>query len=395
MSNVKSGGIHTRVTHAGINPDNEHGSVSPPIYQSSTFEFRDAAHGASLFKGEEQGYIYTRIGNPTNAAFEHAVAELENGYKGLAMASGMAAVTTMYMTFLEAGAHMIGTNSMYGPSIVVVESEFSRFGVEYDFVDTGKLDEIKRHWRPETKLLYIESPANPTMLISDIQACADLAHENGAILVVDNTFMSPVLQNPLDLGADVVLHSITKFLNGHTDVVGGVLVASNAELYNQLWRVQKLHGGTMDPHQSWLVLRGMRTLAMRVERAQENAMALADFLEQHPKVDWVKYPGLKSHPQYDLQQRQGRGPGSMISFGVKGGLEGGRTVMDNVELATLAVSLGGFETLIQHPASMTHASMKPVERAASGITDELVRISIGCENVEDIQADLDRCLALI
>ncbi len=392
MKNKEKKGLHTLVTHAGENPDREYGSLAPPIYQTSTFAFESAEQGARRFSGEEEGYIYTRLGNPTNAAFEQAVAELEHGVAGLATSSGMAAVSTMYMAFLEQGAHMIGTDSMYGPSIVVVEKEFRRFGVAADFVDTSDLDLIRKHWRPETKLLYIETPSNPTIKLTDIQACADLAHQNGALLVVDNTFMSPVLQNPLDLGADVVLHSITKYINGHTDVVGGVLIAGNMELHRTLRRVLLTHGGTMDPHQSWLVLRGLRTLALRVEKAQENARIIAEFLDQHPRVEWVKYPGLPKHPQHELATRQARGYGSMLSFEVQGGIAGGRTVMNHVQVATLAVSLGGYETLIQHPASMTHASMSQAEREAGGITDGLIRLSIGCEDVEDLRADLGNCL---
>ncbi len=395
MSKVKKGGIHTQVTHSGFNPDSEHGSVAPPIYQTSTFKFRSADHGARLFSGEDSGYIYTRLGNPTTEAFEQAVAELEHANGGLATASGMAAVSTVFMTFLGQGTHMVGTDAVYGPSRVVIEKDFSRFGVEFDFVDTSDLENVKQAMRPDTRLLYIETPANPTIKLTDIAACAEIAHENDCLLVVDNTFMSPVLQTPLDLGADISLHSITKFLNGHTDVVGGVITCQDELVYNQVSRVLRAMGGTMDPHQSWLVLRGLRTLAMRVERAQETAMTLAGYLENHPKISWVRYPGLESHPQHTLAGRQARGYGSMISFEVQGGIAAGKTLMDNVQVATLAVSLGGYETLIQHPASMTHASMGNRQREESGISDGLVRLSVGCEDLEDLQADLDRCLGLI
>ena len=395
MSTPKEAKLHTRVTHAGFNPDHEHGSVAPPIYQTSTFQFETAEQGARRFAGEETGYIYTRVGNPTVAALERGVADLEGGFDALATSTGMAAVTTMYATFLNQGDHMIGTNAMYGPSIVVVEQEFSRFGIEYDFVDTSDIEAVKAAVRPNTKLIYLETPANPTIKLTDIQACAEIAHANGAVLVVDNTFMSPVLQNPLSLGADVVLHSVTKFINGHTDVVGGILVPKTEELYAELQRVLWRFGGTMDPHQAWLVHRGLRTLALRVEKSQASAAILADYLDNHPKIEWVRYPGLKHHPQHELAKTQARGFGSMISFGVHGGVEAGRTVMNNVKLATLAVSLGGFETLIQHPASMTHAAMDPAEREISGITDGLVRISVGCEDVADIQADIENCLNMI
>ncbi|MBT3253541.1 MAG: PLP-dependent transferase [Candidatus Marinimicrobia bacterium] len=393
--NLKNKGINTRVTHAGENPDTVHGSVGVPIYQTSTFKFQDADHGARLFGGEEKGYIYTRIGNPTTNTFEEAVALLEHGYGGIATASGMAAVSSVYMAYLGAGAHMVGTDAVYGSSRMVIENDFSRFGVESSFIDTADLDLIRRSMKPNTKLLYIETPANPTIKLADIEACAEIAHEHGAVLVVDNTFMSPILQNPLDLGADVVLHSITKYINGHTDVVGGVIITKTEEEFSRVKSVINALGGTMDPHQSWLVLRGMRTLSLRVQRGEENAHKLAEYLESHPKIEWVRYPGLKSHPQHDLAKRQMKGFGSMISFEVKGGLENGKTLLNNVKIPQLAVSLGGYESLIQHPASMTHANMPENERVDAGITNGLVRFAVGTEDVEDLQADLEAALALI
>jgi methionine-gamma-lyase len=393
--NLKNKGINTQVTHAGENPDTVHGSVGVPIYQTSTFKFQDADHGARLFGGEEKGYIYTRIGNPTTNTFEEAVALLEHGIGGIATASGMAAVCAVYMAYLKAGSHMVGTDAMYGSSRMVVENEFSRFGVESSFVDTSDLDLIRRSMKPNTALLYIETPANPTIKLADIEACAEIAHEHGALLVVDNTFMSPILQNPLDLGADIVLHSITKYINGHTDVVGGVIVTKTQEIFDRIKSVVNATGGTMDPHQSWLVLRGMRTLSLRVQRGEENAQKLAQYLEDHPKVDWVRYPGLTSHPQHDLAKRQMKGFGSMISFEVKGGVAAGKTVLNNVTIPQLAVSLGGYESLIQHPASMTHANIPEEERLAAEITDGLIRFAVGTEDVEDLQADLEQALALI
>ncbi len=392
---LKGKGINTRVTHAGENPDNVYGSVGVPIYQTSTFKFRDADHGARCFSGEEQGYLYTRIGNPTTNTFEAAVAHLEHGYGGIATSSGMAAVSSIYMTYLGAGVHMVGTDAVYGSSRMVIETDFSRFGVEYSFVDTANLDEVRKAMRPNTKLLYIETPANPTIKLTDIAACAEIAHEHGALLVVDNTFMSPVLQNPLELGADVVLHSITKYINGHTDVVGGVIVTRTEAEFDRIKSVINGIGGTMDPHQSWLVLRGMRTLSLRVERGEQNAQKLAEYLESHPKIEWVRYPGLVSHPQHDLATRQMKGYGSMISFEVKGGVENGKTVLNNVKIPQLAVSLGGYESLIQHPASMTHANIPVDEREAAGITDGLVRYAVGTEDSADLLADLDQALAKI
>jgi methionine-gamma-lyase len=274
-----------------------------------------------------------------------------------------------------------------------METEFARFGIDCDFVDTSDPAAVRARLRPSTKMLFVETPANPTMAVSDLAACAALAREKGLVLVVDNTFASPVLQNPLDLGADVVLHSLTKFLNGHSDVVGGILVAKAEDRFQRLRKVLRLHGGTMDPHQAWLVLRGIKTLALRVERSQENAGRLARFLEAHPKVAWVRYPGLPSHPQHELAARQMRGFGSLISFGLKGGFEAGRRMIDAVRLAVLAVSLGGVESLIQHPASMTHAGVPREDRLKAGVTDDLIRFSAGCEDAADLQADFEQALA--
>lgn len=385
-------GFDTDCIHAGQHPDKLYGGVSVPIFQSSTFAFENAAQGAARFSGQDSGYKYTRLGNPTTAGLEECVAELEGGGLGLATASGMAAVSTVFMAFLGQGVHMVATDSVYGPTRTLAENELSRFGVEASFLDTTDLSAVKKAMKPNTKLIYLETPGNPTLSISDIAACAKIAHANGAILVVDNTFCSPMLQKPLDLGADVVLHSMTKFLNGHSDVVAGIVVARDPKLFAQMKKVLVQMGGTIDPHQAWLVLRGIKTLGMRVRVAQDNAMKLANDLLKHPAVAWVKYPGLPSHPQHELAKKQMKGFGAMISFELKGGVEAGRILMDTVKLSTLAVSLGGVETLIQHPASMTHASVGPKGRQAAGISDGLVRFSVGCEDYEDIRADLVQAL---
>lgn len=384
--------IFTEVIHAGQHPDPLFRGISVPIYQSSTFAFENAGQGAALFQGREEGYIYTRIGNPTTKALEDCVAILEKGCGGLATASGMAAITTTYLAFLDRDSHLISTDAVYGPSRMVVEKEFSRFGAQADFVDTSDIGNIEKRIRPNTKMLFVETPANPTIVLTDIKACAALAKERGIPLVVDNTFSSPVLQNPLELGADVVVHSLTKFLNGHSDVVGGMIVAREERHFKRLRKVLTLMGGTMDPHQAWLVLRGVKTLALRVEKSQDSAMKLARFLEAHPMVSWVNYPGLDSHPQHALAKKQMKGFGSMLCFGLKGGFEAGRKMIDAVRLCTLAVSLGGVESLIQHPASMTHAGVSEEERKAAGISDELIRLSVGCEGYEDLREDLDQAL---
>lgn len=384
-------GFDTKLIHSGAFED-QFGSATVPIYQSSTFKFKDAQHGADCFSGASDGFIYTRIANPTLHALEQSVAELENGYRGIATSSGMAAITSVYMALLGAGAHIIGTASVYGPARGVLEKDFSRFGVEADFINTADTELILKTIKPNTKVLYVETPANPTMELTDLEACARIAKEHNLIMVVDNTFATPYLQKPLDLGADVVLHSVTKYINGHADIVGGVIVAKEKAIYDQIRHCMVYMGCNMDPHQAYMVIRGLKTMSLRVERSQENAMKVARFLEKHPKVAWIKYPGLESFAQYDLARKQMSGFGGMISFGLAGGLEAGRTLMNNVHLALLAVSLGGVETLIQHPASMTHAAVSKTDKEKAGITDDLVRFSVGIENVDDIINDLAQAL---
>ena len=387
----KGPGFETKQVHAGHFKD-AYGSAVVPIYQTSTFEFIDADHGAACFAGEDSGYIYSRIANPTIKAFEDNIASLENGFGGIATSSGMGAATTIYMALLGKGQHIVSTDAIYGPARTVIENHFSRFGVEYSYIDTSDTKNILQAIQPNTRVLYVETPANPTMQISDLKACAAIAKEHNLTLVVDNTFCSPFLQNPLDLGADVVLHSITKFINGHADVVGGVIVTKTGELYKKIRPLMVTMGCNMDPHQAYLVLRGVKTLSIRIERAEQNAIIIADYLEKHPKVDWIKYPGLRSHPQYELARQQMKGSGSMISFGLKAGFEGGKKLMNNVQLAKLAVSLGGVESLIQHPASMTHAIVPEEEKLKAGITPDLVRLSVGIENVNDLLSDLEEAL---
>lgn len=387
----KNHGFNTKLVHLG-ELENSMGSVTVPIFQTSTFSFKNAQHGADCFSGKEDGYIYTRLGNPTINALEETIAELENGFGGIATSSGMGAVNPIYMALLSQGTHLVSTASIYGPSRNVIEKHYSRFGVEADFVDTADTEIVKKAIKPNTKMILVETPSNPTMQISDISKIAEIAHKHEIPLVVDNTFSSPYLQNPLNLGADVVFHSITKYINGHADVVGGIIIAKEENLYKQIRNMMVNLGCNMDPHQAYLVHRGVKTLSIRIEKAQENAAKIAQWLEEHPLVEWIKYPGLKSHPQHELAKKQMRGFGSMISLGLKGGLDAGKVLMDNVELAILAVSLGGIETLIQHPASMTHSGVGKEEKLKAGITDELVRLSVGIENVEDLIDDLSQAL---
>ncbi|MHB2147649.1 trans-sulfuration enzyme family protein [Calditrichota bacterium LG25] len=391
MSMDKNYSDATKSVHAGM-MENEHLAVVPPIYQTSTFKFRDAEHGAALFAGQEEGFIYTRMGNPTIQGLENAVAQLENGHKGLACGSGMAAIQTVFSAYLKQGDHVVCSEAVYGPTTTLLEQIFAKFGVETTFVDTSNLQAIEQAIKPQTRIVYVETPGNPTLCITDIKGAAELAHQNGALLVVDNTFSSPVLQKPFQLGADIVIHSMTKFLNGHADVVAGMIVSKNEEQFKLLRKTLNLLGGVIGPMNAFLVHRGIKSLAMRMERHCANAQKIAEFLEKHPKVKQVVYPGLPSHPQHELAKRQMSGFGGMISFEVQGGIEGGKALMNNVKLCQLAVSLGGVETLIQHPASMTHAIMPREARLKAHITDGLVRLSVGVEDADELIADLDQAL---
>ncbi len=383
--------LETLAVHAGIEDFQGH-PVVPPIYQTSTFAFESAEHGAELFAGKKDGYIYSRMGNPTVEALEKSVAALEGGYAGLACGSGMAAVHTILATLLGAGDHLVCSDAVYGPTCSLVEQILVKYGIESTIVDTSNTKAVADAIRPNTKVVYVETPGNPTLVITDLKEICDIAHKHGAMVVVDNTFMSPYLQQPLKHGVDVVMHSLTKFLNGHADVVGGMIVAKDAADYAVFRRHLNHFGGVLPPMESFLVHRGIKTLALRMQRHCENAMKVAQYLEKHEAVEWVRYPGLHSHPQHELACRQMNGFGGMISFGLNGGLEAGRKMMNSVKLCGLAVSLGGVESLIQHPASMTHASMGAEARKRGHITDGLVRLSVGIEDVNDIIFDLEHAL---
>ena len=385
-------GTHTKAIHGGLDPASDKGAVSVPIYQSSTFAVPTAEEGAARFSGASPGPIYTRLGNPTVAALERCVTDLEGGTGAIATATGMAAVSTVFLALLQAGDHVVGTHPLYGCSRTLLARELVRFGVGSSFVPAADAAALRAAIRPDTRMIFVETPANPTLELVDLAAAAQIAHQAGIPLVVDNTFAGPLLQRPFELGADVVVHSMTKSLNGHSDVVAGIAIARDAGLVAALRSAATSFGTTMDPHQAWLVLRGIRTLGMRVERAQANAIELAQWLESREEVEWVRFPGLPSHPQYELARRQMSGPGSVLAFEVRGGAEAGRLVMNSVRLITLAVSLGGVESLIEHPASMTHHGMLEGEQLAQGITPGLVRLSVGCEDVDDLRADLAQAL---
>jgi len=388
-------GRNSKAVHAGLDPAEHRGAVSVPIYQSSTFAFPSAEEGAARFAGTSAGPIYTRLGNPTVQALERCVAELEGGCGAVGAATGMGAVTVVLAALLRQGDHVVGTHPLYGPSRGAIEKYFGRFGVSSTFVPSADLGALRGALRSETRMVYVETPANPTLDLVDLAAAAAVARQAGVPLVVDNTFASPHLQRPIEHGADIVLHSMTKFLNGHADVVAGIVVAADPAHLAALRETAIALGVTMDPHQAWLVHRGVRTLGLRVERAQANAQVLAGWLEKHPALEWIRYPGLPSHPQFELARRQMDGPGAIISFELRGGVEAGRRLMDAVRLITLAVSLGGVESLIEHPASMTHRGVPEAEQRRQGITAGLVRLSVGCEDVEDLQADLEEALAAV
>jgi len=386
-------GFGTRAIHAGYEK-NEHGALATPIYQTSTFMFESAEQGGKRFALEEEGYIYSRLGNPTNAQLEAKLANLENAEAAVSTASGIGAITSALWVSLSAGDHVVAAKTLYGCTFAFLNHGLTNYGVEVTFVDTANLDEVKNAMKENTKVVYLETPANPNMNITDIEAVAKIAHEkDDCIVIVDNTYNTPYIQRPLDLGADMVVHSATKYLNGHGDVIAG-FVAGSKELIDKvrLVGVKDMTGAVLSPFDAFLINRGMKTLEVRMERHCANALKVAEFLESHPAVDVVMYPGLKSFPQYELAKKQMRLPGAMIAFEVKGGIEAGRKLMNSVELCTLAVSLGDAETLIQHPATMTHSPYTPEERAASGISEGLVRLSIGLETAEDIIADLKQAL---
>lgn len=391
MSHGEKLDFSSRCVHSGIK-ENEFGSVVPPIYQTSTFKFNSVEHGASLFAGEEEGFIYTRMANPTIEAMENAIADLEGGHKALGCSSGMAAIHTTFASLLSAGDHVICSVAVYGPTTTLLNTVMKKFGVETTFVDTTDAENVRGAIKPNTKVIFIETPGNPTLCISDIEEISKIGHEHNAKVVVDNTFMSPALQNPLKLGADVVMHSLTKFLNGHADVVAGIIVVRDEETYLNFRKTLNQIGGVIDPFNSFLVHRGLKTLALRMEKHSQNAQKIAEYLEKHPLINDLKYPGLPRHPNYETGLKQHSAPGGLIKFEVEGGIEAGKILMNSVKLCTLAVSLGGVETLIQHPASMTHFSMGKEARLAGGITDGLVRLSVGIENVDDLIADLEQAL---
>lgn len=381
-------GFGTRAIHAGQAPDPSTGAVNVPIYQTSTF----AQDGL----GRDRGFQYARTDNPTRRALEQAAASLEGGRFGVAYASGMAAATSI-LHLLSAGDHVVAGSDLYGGVYRLLEQVFKRYGVTVTYVDATRPEAVRAAMGPATRMVWVETPTNPLLTVVDLAAMADLAHAGGARLVVDNTFASPYLQNPLDHGADIVMHSSTKYLAGHSDLVGGVAVVRDPDLAAQLHRDQNTVGGVPGPMDAWLTLRGLKTLAVRMERHVANATRVADFLARHPEVEQVRYPGRADHPQHELAARQMRGPGGMVSFWVRPRpgetpRDAAARVLGATRLFLLAESLGGVESLIGHPASMTHAAIPEPERVRRGITDNLIRLSVGIEEADDLVRDLDRAL---
>lgn len=385
-------GFATRQIHSGGPPNPRTGPLATPIYQTSTFVMGSAARGGELMAGTGTGYAYTRLGNPTHAIVEERIADLEGGEAAVALASGMGAISATLTTLLEAGDHVVAGRVLYGCTRSLLDSGLRRFGISTTFIDTTDLEAVRAALRPETKVVFLETPTNPLLEIVDIAAVSQLAHESGAVVVVDNTFATPYLQRPLELGADVVVHSATKYLNGHGDVLAGFVVgeAGFARRVREVG-LKDLTGAVLGPFEAYLTLRGMKTLSYRMDAHCANARRVAEFLSGHEQVGRVLYPGLPSHPQHALARRQMRGPGGMVAFEVEGGRPAALAAIDAVRLISIAVSLGDIESLIEHPATMTHASYSPEERAAS-ISEGLVRLSVGLEDPDDLIADLDQAL---
>jgi len=378
-------GFQTTAIHAGQEPDAATGAVSVPIYQTSTY----AQEGL----GKHKGFEYARTQNPTRLALEQNIAALEGARFGYAFASGMAAIDAT-LRLVRAGDHVVVSDNTYGGTYRLFSRVLANYGIEFTYVDTSDASNVEAAIQENTRMVFVETPTNPVMMVTDLQAVSDIAHARGARVVCDNTFLSPYLQRPLEFGVDIVLHSTTKYLNGHSDSVGGVVVLNDEQDAEWIKFIQNSAGAILSPFDSWLIMRGTKTLALRMEQHDRNGRAVAAFLEEHPKVEKLYYPGSLSHRQHDLAKRQQRGFGGMVAFDV-GSLANARAVLEGVRLCTLAESLGAVETLISHPATMTHASVLPETRARLGITDGLVRISVGLEDLDDIIADIDQALGKI
>ncbi len=374
----------TKVVRAGITPDPTTGSIVPPIYETATYVLDEV--------GKDKGFDYTRASNPTRQVLEDNLAAIEGGKHGIAFASGMAAVDTC-MKLLEAGDHVVCSDDVYGGVSRHFNRVLTKYGLKFTYVDTSQPETVRQAIRPETKMLWVETPTNPLLKVTDLTAMSAIAKEHGIYFGVDSTFATPVFLRPLEFGADIVMHSTTKYISGHNQIIGGILITDRDDINDQFKFIQKTIGAVPSPFDCWLTLSGVKTLHLRMARHAESAQKVAEYLEGHPKIETVSYPGLASHPQHDIAKAQMSGFSGMISFELKGGIAAGKTMMNSVKLAGLAESLGAVETMITHPATMTHAEVPDEERRARGLTDGLVRLSVGIEDVADILADLDQALA--
>lgn len=391
MENNKLG-LQTRLLHEGGIKDEYAGAHVSPIYQTTTYVFDDIDQAIYLNQHQDEGFTYTRFGSPTQAELEGKIAKLENAEAALAVGSGMAAITTALLTSAKKGGHMVVPNIVYGCTFTFFDQVLPKYGIEVTYVEPGNLEEIKNAIKENTTTVYVETPANPTLNITDIEEVAKITKEHDLTLIVDSTFASPALQNPLDLGADVVVHSATKYLCGHGTVVAGVLAGTKKFIDEARFPVVQTLGQVLSPFDAWLLMIGMKTLGIRMERHCENGMKVAEYLNNHPLVDNVYYPGLESHPSHEVAKKQMKGYGGMMSFDIKGGIEAGKIFMNSVKVFSLATSLGNIDSLVQHSPTMSHFDMSREEREAVGIKDGQVRVSVGIENIDDLIADLEQAL---
>jgi len=393
MSESKN--IETQAIHSGRINDEQFGSLATPLYQTSTFIFENAQQGADRFAGEAEGYIYSRLGNPTTRQLEMRVAAMEGMEDAAATATGMGAVSGALLANLSCGDHLISSKAVYGCSFALMSHQLTRWGIEVSFVDMANPAEVEAAIKPNTKVMFLETPVNPNLAVYDLAVIGKIAQKHNIISIVDNTFLTPVLQQPRKYGIDIVVHSATKYLNGHGDVVAGIICGTNEMIMNIKMTVLKDIGATMSPHDAWLIMRGLKTLPIRMERHCSNAEKIAEYLQTHESVSQVYYPGLKSHPGNKFIGTQMKAAGGVIAFEIKSDLSGGSEFINRMQLFSIAVSLGDAESLIQHPASMTHSPYTQEERLAAGISDSLIRISVGLENVDDLLADLEQSLNMI
>ena len=386
-------GFSTRAIHKGHDPRQHQGALNPPIYLNSTYAFESTQQGQKRFLGEEPGYVYSRVGNPTETVLEEKLADLEGGEAALAVASGMGAITSLIWSFVEPGDEIVADKTLYGCTFAFFTEGIKKFGVELRFVDFTQPDELEQALSNKTRLLFLETPANPNMRIIDVAMVCDMAHKIGARVIVDNTYCTPYLQRPIELGADFVVHSLTKYLSGHGDIIAGAIIGPREDIQHiHFYGVKDMTGAVISPFDAYLTIRGLKTLEIRMDRHCQSAQKLAETIEHHPAVEHVYYPGLQSHPQHELAKYQMSDFGGMIAFELNGGYEAGIRFMDSVQLAMRAVSLGDAETLVQHPASMTHITYPPEERLKHGISEGLIRISVGLENLSDLMEDIRQAL---